>query len=119
MTVALHVMESQSLIKATRTLIRVMHRKGLHAAANGFYGIPEAEYDRHPTQRNALSCVGTFPDRGEAMISRIVTTMALMAGTALLCLPVQAAMCALRANLDARYISRAHFEKALAPTSIQ
>jgi hypothetical protein len=45
-TVALHVLESQSLIKATRTLIRVLDRRGLHAAANGFYGIPEAEYDR-------------------------------------------------------------------------
>lgn len=45
-TVALHVLEGQSLIKASRTLIRVMDRKGLHAAANGFYGIPEAEYDR-------------------------------------------------------------------------
>ncbi len=45
-TVALHVLEGKSLIRATRTLIRVMDRKGLQAAANGFYGIPEAEYDR-------------------------------------------------------------------------
>jgi CRP-like cAMP-binding protein len=45
-TVALHMLEGRSLIKASRTLIRVVDRKGLHAAANGFYGIPEAEYDR-------------------------------------------------------------------------
>jgi CRP-like cAMP-binding protein len=45
-TVALHVLEGQSLIKATRTLIQVLNRQGLQAAASGFYGIPEAEYDR-------------------------------------------------------------------------
>jgi CRP-like cAMP-binding protein len=45
-TVALHALEARLLIKASRTLIRVLDRNGLQAAANGFYGIPEAEYDR-------------------------------------------------------------------------
>ena len=45
-TVALHLLESKLLIKVSRTLIRVLDCDGLRAAANGFYGIPEAEYDR-------------------------------------------------------------------------
>jgi len=45
-TVALQLLKSRSLIEATRTLIRVTDRKRLQAAANGSYGIPEAEYDR-------------------------------------------------------------------------
>ena len=45
-TLALHILEDQSLIKGSRTLIRVLDRKGLRAAAHGFYGVPEAEYDR-------------------------------------------------------------------------
>jgi len=45
-TVALHILEGESLIKASRTLIKVLDRNGLKAAAKGFYGIPEAEYDR-------------------------------------------------------------------------
>jgi CRP-like cAMP-binding protein len=45
-TVALHVLEGEHCIRATRTLITVLDRAGLMQAANGFYGIPEAEYDR-------------------------------------------------------------------------
>jgi len=45
-TVALQTLEGQSLIKASRTLIIVRDRSGLRAAANGFYGVPEGEYDR-------------------------------------------------------------------------
>jgi CRP-like cAMP-binding protein len=45
-TVALHELEGRSLVRATRTLIRILDRDGLRMAANGFYGIPEAEYDR-------------------------------------------------------------------------
>jgi CRP-like cAMP-binding protein len=45
-TVALHMLESRSLIRASRTVIRVLDREGLQAAANGLYGVAEAEYDR-------------------------------------------------------------------------
>lgn len=45
-TVALHDLEGRSLLRSTRTLIKILDREGLRTAANGFYGIPEAEYDR-------------------------------------------------------------------------
>ncbi len=45
-TVALHDLEGKGLIKSTRSLIRILDRDGLQRAANGFYGPPEAEYDR-------------------------------------------------------------------------
>ncbi|MSP76282.1 MAG: Crp/Fnr family transcriptional regulator [Rhodospirillaceae bacterium] len=44
--VALHDLESKALIKSTRSLIKILDRAGLQRAANGFYGLPEAEYDR-------------------------------------------------------------------------
>lgn len=45
-TVALHELEGKGLIKSTRSLVRILDRAGLQRAANGFYGLPEAEYDR-------------------------------------------------------------------------
>jgi CRP-like cAMP-binding protein len=45
-TVALHELEGKGLIRSTRSHVRVLDRDGLQRAANGFYGIPEAEYDR-------------------------------------------------------------------------
>jgi CRP-like cAMP-binding protein len=45
-TVALHDLEGQGLIRSTRSHIRVLDRDGLKQSANGFYGVPEAEYDR-------------------------------------------------------------------------
>ncbi len=45
-TVALHDLEGQGLIRSTRNLVRILDRDGLQRAANGFYGVPEAEYDR-------------------------------------------------------------------------
>ena len=45
-TVALHDLEGKGLIKSTRSLIKILDRAGLQHAANGFYGLPEAEYDR-------------------------------------------------------------------------
>ena len=45
-TVALHELEGKGLIRSTRSHVRVLDRDGLQQAANGFYGIPEAEYDR-------------------------------------------------------------------------
>ena len=45
-TVALHDLEGKGLIKSTRSLIKILDRPGLQQAANGFYGLPEAEYDR-------------------------------------------------------------------------
>jgi len=45
-TDALHELEGKGLIRSSRNLIRILDRNGLHRAANGFYGIPEAKYDR-------------------------------------------------------------------------
>ena len=45
-TVALHDLEGQGLIRSMRNQVRILDRDGLQLAANGFYGIPEAEYDR-------------------------------------------------------------------------
>ena len=45
-TVALHELEGRGLIRSTRSHVRIVDRDGLLQAANGFYGIPEAEYDR-------------------------------------------------------------------------
>jgi CRP-like cAMP-binding protein len=45
-TVALHELEGRGLIRSTRSHVRILDRGGLLMVANGFYGIPEAEYDR-------------------------------------------------------------------------
>ncbi len=45
-TVAMHQLEGEGLIKATRENIRVLDRDGLIARAAGAYGICEEEYDR-------------------------------------------------------------------------
>ena len=45
-TEALHALEGRGLIRASRSLIKIVDRDGLHISANGFYGIPEAEYER-------------------------------------------------------------------------
>jgi CRP-like cAMP-binding protein len=45
-TVALNVLEEQGLIEAKRGLILILDRAGLEEAANGAYGVPEAEFDR-------------------------------------------------------------------------
>jgi CRP-like cAMP-binding protein len=45
-TDALHVLEGKGLIRTTRSRVHIRDRRGLQLAANGFYGMPEAEYDR-------------------------------------------------------------------------
>jgi CRP-like cAMP-binding protein len=45
-TEALHALEGGGLVRSSRNLIKVVDRDGLQTAANGFYGVPEAEYDR-------------------------------------------------------------------------
>ena len=45
-TVALHFLEGAGLIRSTRGLVVVLDREGLEEAAAGFYGVPEAEYER-------------------------------------------------------------------------
>jgi CRP-like cAMP-binding protein len=45
-TVVLHGLEGRGLIRARRNTIEVLDRAGLEAVANGFYGVPEAEYAR-------------------------------------------------------------------------
>jgi CRP-like cAMP-binding protein len=43
---ALHALEERGLVRTKRHVIEVLDRAGLEAAANGYYGIPEAEYAR-------------------------------------------------------------------------
>jgi CRP-like cAMP-binding protein len=45
-TVALHILEGKRLIRSTRGAVQVLDRQGLEQAAHGFYGVPEAQYDR-------------------------------------------------------------------------
>jgi CRP-like cAMP-binding protein len=45
-TVAMHHLEGEHLIRSHRNLITVMDRDGLIGRANGYYGQPEAEYER-------------------------------------------------------------------------
>jgi len=45
-TVAIQKLEKKGLIKTKRGLIVVADRKALERAANGYYGVPEAEYRR-------------------------------------------------------------------------
>ena len=45
-TVALHVLEGKRLIRSTRSHVEILDRTGLQCAANGYYGVPEAEYER-------------------------------------------------------------------------
>jgi CRP-like cAMP-binding protein len=44
-TVALHELEGQGLIRSMRNAARILDRKGLELAANGLYGTPEGEYE--------------------------------------------------------------------------
>ena len=45
-TDTLHILEGRGLIKARRGQITVVNRKGLEAASDASYGVPEAEYAR-------------------------------------------------------------------------
>lgn len=45
-TVALHNLEGEGLIRASRGVIAVRDREALRAFANGIYGVAEAEYER-------------------------------------------------------------------------
>jgi CRP-like cAMP-binding protein len=45
-TEAFHGLEAKGLIRTTRRHVHIRDRYGLQLAANGFYGIPEAEYAR-------------------------------------------------------------------------
>ena len=45
-TTAMHALEGRGSIRSTRTLIKIVDRERLLVGANGFYGIPEAEYAR-------------------------------------------------------------------------
>jgi CRP-like cAMP-binding protein len=45
-TNTLHVLEGKGLIRSSRGKVGILDREGLELVASGFYGIPEAEYDR-------------------------------------------------------------------------
>lgn len=44
-TLALHELEGQGLIRGTRNLVTILDRDGLQALAGDFYGVAEAEYE--------------------------------------------------------------------------
>jgi hypothetical protein len=52
-------LEGRGLIRSSRGKVLLLNRKGLKLAANGFYGVPEAEYDR------AVGTSGSVAIRGE------------------------------------------------------
>jgi|SRR5689334_7752353 CRP-like cAMP-binding protein len=52
-TVALHELEGKGLIKGTRNQVTILDRQGLLVLAGGFYGVPEADYDRTVRKRRA------------------------------------------------------------------
>jgi CRP-like cAMP-binding protein len=45
-TIALHHLEAQGLVKMGRSNVTILDRDGLVESANGLYGAPEAEFDR-------------------------------------------------------------------------
>ena len=45
-TVALNLLENSALISINRGVVTIVDRKGLKAAANGAYGVSEAEFNR-------------------------------------------------------------------------
>jgi CRP-like cAMP-binding protein len=55
-TVTLHELEGRGLIRSVRCRIRIVDRPGLQLAANGFYGIPEYEYERSIGSAFAKTC---------------------------------------------------------------
>ena len=46
LTDTMNDLESRGLIRASRAKVVILNRKGLKRTANGFYGVPEAEYER-------------------------------------------------------------------------
>ncbi|MBB3234463.1 Crp/Fnr family transcriptional regulator [Phyllobacterium endophyticum] len=56
-TETLHVLEGKRLIRSTRGNVHILDRAGLIAAAKGFYGMAEKEYERIMARANAgLTC---------------------------------------------------------------
>lgn len=45
-TIALQELEASALISTSRGVVNVLDRTGLEIRANGFYGVPEKEYER-------------------------------------------------------------------------
>jgi CRP-like cAMP-binding protein len=65
-TVALHILEGEHMIKSTRGHIRVLDRAKLKAMAQDSYGLPEAEYER--------VIGGGLPQEPASALIRIVTS---------------------------------------------
>ena len=51
-------LEGRGLIRSSRGKVLLLNREGLKLAANGFYGIPEAEYDRALGTRGSVALCG-------------------------------------------------------------
>ena len=55
-------LEGRGLIRSGRGKVLLLNREGLKLAANGFYGVPEAEYDRALGTRGSAAMSGkTLP----------------------------------------------------------
>jgi CRP-like cAMP-binding protein len=52
-TVALHELEGQGFIRGTRNQITIIDRRGLLDLADGFYGVPELDYDHNIRSRTS------------------------------------------------------------------
>jgi CRP-like cAMP-binding protein len=51
-TLAIQRLEERKLIRAARGRLTIRNRRGLEEAANGSYGVPEAEYARLMDERS-------------------------------------------------------------------
>ena len=45
-TVALQIFEASRMVETGRGVLTILDRAGLIECANGFYGVPEAEFER-------------------------------------------------------------------------
>jgi hypothetical protein len=60
-TNALHELEGKGWIRSTRSHVRILDCDGLRGLANGFYGAPEAEYERSISELSGHIAWGNRP----------------------------------------------------------
>ena len=58
LTDTMNDLEGRGLIRSGRGKVLLLNREGLKLAANGFYGVPEAEYDRALGTRGSVAMSG-------------------------------------------------------------
>jgi DNA-binding FadR family transcriptional regulator len=55
LTDTMNDLESRGLIRSSRGKVVILNREGLKRTANGFYGVPEAEYERALGTRDRIA----------------------------------------------------------------